>query len=512
MLEELLEVGTKLFEASDRLQQAGDKRRKCIADYFLSIEKCLRDSVEQLKNGQVPNGTWGELRVYARKLSNTVGKEIGTETAEELSLLLLSTAKNIPTDQDIPSIEAAAGKFKGLANTITTKQNDSPNSSTRRKILTHTAIGSAGLVGGLLLHQALSQNSTDNKSAKNDDSTSEDDFPSVSWDMHTFLGDSVRKTILFDAPQQVCDRVRKMTKDRFNITLKRTGGTTEEILQKISDGVIACGYAGIYYSTRKYKSLFFGCAIPFGLRPQEQTAWLNYKKNPDDELTFMQSIYKDKLNLNIIPFPAGAAGGQMGGWFKARVNSLDDLQDKVIRIPGLGADVLQKLGMTTHEQLGQTISMDEAIRRLKDGRFFAVEWTSPYDDLQLGLDKAAKFYYYPGWWEPSTTFDVQVNIDAWKKLPSNYQEIFKLACHQTYTSILTDYDQKNSLALEEIPQRGIELLRFSNDVLKAAEKQTNAVLDLYARQDDIFKEVYDEWRSFKKKIRKWSDLNKIERG
>jgi TRAP-type mannitol/chloroaromatic compound transport system substrate-binding protein len=512
MLEELLEVGTKLFEASDRLQQAGEKRRKCIADYLLSIEKCLRDSVEQLNNGQVPNGTWGELRVYARKLSNTVGKEIGTDTAEELSLLLLSTAKNIPTDQDIPSIEAAAGKFKGLANTITTRQNS--DSSTRRKILAYTTVGAAGLVGGLLLHQALSPNSTDNKSSVNGKSTGEDEFPSVSWNMHTFLGDSVRKTIIFDAPQQVCDRVRKMTKDRFNITLKRTGETTEEILQKISDGVIACGYGGIYYSTQKYKSLFFGCAIPFGLRPQEQTAWLNYKKNPDDELTFMQSIYKDKLNLNVIPFPAGATGGQMGGWFNAKLNSLDDLRGKVMRIPGLGADVLQKLGMTTHEHLGQTISMDEAIRRLEDGRFLAVEWTSPYDDLQLGLDKAAKFYYYPGWWEPSTTFDVQVNTDEWKKLPSNYQEIFKLACHETYTSILTDYDQKNSLALKEIQQKDkdkdIELLRFSNDILKAAKEQTNKILDLYAENDDVFNEVYDEWRSFKEKMRVWSDLNKLE--
>lgn len=462
MLEELLEVGTKLFEASDRLQQAGDKRRKCIADYFLSIEECLRDSVEQLKSGQVPNSKWGELKVYARKLSTTVGQEIGTETAEELSLLLLSTAKNIPTDQDIPSIEAAAGKFKGLAKTITTKP-PNPDSSTRRKILTYATVGTAGLVGGLLLNKALTQNPTDNKSSVNTNPTLEDEFPPVSWDMHTFLSDSVRKTILFDAPQQVCDRVRKMTKDRFDITLKRTG-KTEEILTQVSNGDIECGYNGIVYSTPKYRALFFGSAIPFGLSPQEHTAWLNYKKNPDDELTFMQSIYKDKLDLNVIPFPAGATGGQMGGWFKARVNSLHDLQGKVIRIPGLGAEVLQKLGMTTHEQLTQTMSMDEAIRRLKDGRFFAVEWTSPYDDLQLGLNEAAKFYYYPGWWEPSTTFDVQVNIDAWKKLPSNYQEIFKLACHQTYTSILSDYDQKNSLALEEIPQRGIELLRFSNDV------------------------------------------------
>jgi hypothetical protein len=218
MLEELLEVGTKLFEASDCLQQAGEKRRKCIADYFLNIEECLRDSVEQLKSGQIPNNKWGELKVYARKLPSTVGQEIGREVAEELSLLLLSTAKNIPTDQDISSIEAAAGKFKGLANTITTKQ--SGNNSARRKILTYAAIGTAGFAGGLLLNKASSQTSTDTSSG-NGQSANDNQFPIVSWEMHAFLSDSVRKTILFDAPQQVCDRVRKMTKDRFNITLKR---------------------------------------------------------------------------------------------------------------------------------------------------------------------------------------------------------------------------------------------------------------------------------------------------
>ena len=139
----------------------------------------------------------------------------------------------------------------------------------------------------------------------------------------------------------------------------------------------------------------------------------------------------------------------MGGWFKAKINSLDDLQDKIMRIPGLGADVVKRLGMRTHEEFGQ-ISVDEAIQRLKDGRFFAVEWTSPYDDLELGLSEASKFYYYPGWWEPSTTFDVQVNMDAWRKLPSNYQEIFKMACHDTYTSILAEYDQKSSFFTRRI--------------------------------------------------------------
>jgi TRAP-type mannitol/chloroaromatic compound transport system substrate-binding protein len=512
MLTELVEVVKILSEVSDRSQQGDEEKRKRIANYCLHIENCLQQSVDQLKNGKVPNSQWSELQSYAQHLPKTIGQDIGQQAATQLSSLLLKIAKNIPTNDDISSLEQAAGQFRGLANTIIVKSiatnNPTPESEnrspiTRRKFIIYTSYGTASFVGGFFLHKILPQ------SPWNNPFNDADKFPPVSWEMHTFLSDIFNKTILYHAPQQVCERVRKMTHGRFDITLKRTG-ETEEILRKVSAGDIQCGYSGVYYNTPKYRTLFFGCAIPFGLSPQEQTAWLHYKKNPNDELTFIQSIYREKLNLNVIPFPAGATGGQMGGWFKTKINSLGDLQNKVMRIPGLGADVWQKLGMTTQEQLGQPILIDEAIKRLKDGLFFAVEWTSPYDDIQLGLNEAAKFYYYPGWWEPSTTFDVQVNIDYWNKLPDSYQEIFQLACHETYISILTEYDYKNSLVLKEIPKKGVEMIRFNNDVLKAAEEQTKVLLELYAEQDPVFKEVYDEWRNFKDKIREWSKLTKIE--
>lgn len=512
MLTELVEVAKILSEVSDRSQQADEEKRKRIADYCLQIENCLQQSVDQLKNGNVPNRQWSELQSYAQHLSTTISQDIGQQAATQLSSLLLKIAKNIPTNDDISSLEQAAGQFRGLANTIIVQSLATNNATqpsknispiTRRKFIIYTSYGMASVVGGFFLHKILPQFPWNNPF--ND----ADKFPSVSWEMHTFLSNNVNKTILYHAPQQVCDRIRNMTQGRFDITLKRTG-ETEEILKKVSAGNIQCGYSGIYYNTEEYKALFFGCAIPFGLSPQEQTAWLHYKKDPNDELTFIQSIYRDKLNLNVIPFPAGATGGQMGGWFKEEINSLGSLKGKVMRIPGLGGDVLKALGMKTHDQLGQPISLDEAIKRLKNGRFFAVEWTSPYDDLQLGLSEAAKFYYYPGWWEPSTTFDVQVHIDAWEKLPSHYREIFRLACHETYTNILNEYDQKNSLALKELPEKNVQLRRFDDDLLKAAEQETKKLLDFYAQQNEVFKEVYDEWLNFKKNIRDWSKLTKIE--
>jgi TRAP-type mannitol/chloroaromatic compound transport system substrate-binding protein len=504
MLGELVEVVSKLFEVSDSLKQAKGEKRQRIVDYFYKIEECLLHSAEELRQGKVPHGKWGELRVYAWDLPNTIGKEIGEEKANELADLLKATISNPPDpndEGDIELIETAAGKFRGLAVTISAKSPKPPNHF-NRKIFISTAVGTvAGLTAGWLV----------GKSRSTPDVPPTDKFPRVSWKMQTFLNDSVKNTILFQAPEKVCNLIRTMTGDRFDITLERNG-KTEEILEKVSAGDIQCGYSGIYYSRLTYRPLFFGCAIPFGLTQQEQIAWLNYKKNPKDELTYIQSIYKDKLDLNIIPFPAGTTGGQMGGWFKGKVTSINDLKDKVMRIPGLGADVLQKLGMIPHVIVNPGISVDESVNRLRNGLFFAAEWTGPYDDMQLGLHQAAKFYYYPGWWEPSTTFDVQVNIDAWEKLPLHYQEIFKAACHQVYMNTLAEYEHKNSQALKELqkPNSGVELVKFSNEILKAAQGQTEMLLKLYADQDSDFKEVYEEWSKFKAQIRAWSKLNNID--
>lgn len=513
MLGELIEVAGKLFEFSDRLKQAEDKKRQSIEKYFSNIEQCLRDTAKQLKDGQVPHDKWEELKVYADELPNIIVDEIGKDQADKISSLLKITASKKPDINSIPEIEAAAGKFKGLVVIVSTghrppdtkpAKNSKLNLSLpifpgRRNFLWTSVGTAAGLTAGWFVGQNVK-------------------LPHWKWKMATFLKGNAKNLIIYQAPQMICDRIKEMTDGRFQIEINRDENTviqTEEILNKVSQGAIDCGYSGIYYNDDRYKVLFFGCAIPFGLTPQEQTAWLLYKQNPDDQLTFIQKIYSEKLNLNVIPFAAAATGGQMGGWFTKEVKTIQDFQGITMRIPGLGGEVLRKyFGVTLDKELpGGAIPIDKIADELDKGIINAAEWIGPYDDFQLGLHKVAKYYYYPGWWEPSTTFDVLVNKTAWEKLPSQYQEIFKAACLESYTKILAEYDTQNSQQLEELRQLEkvgkMQLVRFSPQILQASQEKTDELLKLYSAANTTFKEVYEEWNSFKNKIRDWSNLNKI---
>jgi TRAP-type mannitol/chloroaromatic compound transport system substrate-binding protein len=517
MLGELVDFVTKLFEFSDRWTEAEDKKRQSIKDYFRSIEQCLRDSAEQLKKGQVPHDKWAELQSYADKLPKTIIDEIGEDKARQLCNLLKITASNTPDKSYIESIEKAAGQFKALSvmaaighrpeNTEVEQKKSLLNfiSPSRRAFIWTTVGTSVGLTAGWLAGQNAGKNAGKNLS-----------MPLVKWKMVSLFGENTQNLIIYKVPQIISDRLKKVTDGRFTIDIDTNSAIqTEDILREVHRGTIQCGFSGIYYIQDRYQVLFFGCAIPFGLSPQEHSAWLLYKKNPNDELSFMQRVYSEKLELNVIPFPVAATGGQMGGWFKQEIHSVADFNGLTMRLPGLGGEILRTyFGAIIDRNLpGGAIPIDKIKGELAKDTIKAAEWIGPYDDYQLELHEVAKYYYYPGWWEPSTTFDVLVNKSEWDKLPPKYQKIFKAVCLETYTKILAEYDIKNSEVLQKLRNLeklgNIQLVRFSDQILQEAQNKTNALLKLYSSKNTIFKEVYSEWNSFKNRIRDWSNLNKI---
>jgi TRAP-type mannitol/chloroaromatic compound transport system substrate-binding protein len=318
----------------------------------------------------------------------------------------------------------------------------------------------------------------------------------------------------------ISKRIADITDNNFKINVISSGGSTELILKDVGSSTkYECGFSGIYYETKENRALYFGCAIPFGLSPHEQTAWLSYKEDDNDDLTLIQKLYQD-LGLNIIPFPAAATGGQMGGWFREELTTPESLTGKRMRIPGLGAKVFQKLGVRPDSDVyPKALLPQEIAPELEKGKsnnkqaLDAAEWIGPYDDIRLNLDKAgAKYYYYPGWWEPSTTFDVQVNIDAWKSLSNEYQAIFKHACKEIYDDILTKYVTKNSRDLKILIKRKIHVQRFPDKILKVAKTKTDELLAEYDDNGkDQFKTVHNKWKEFRQAHRDWSKYTDITR-
>ena len=321
-------------------------------------------------------------------------------------------------------------------------------------------------------------------------------LPTVRWRMATSWPQSL---IIYTGPETIAKRIKEMTDGRFIITPSQAGELTgaTEVLDAVQTGSVQCGHTASYFYIGKNPALAFATSVPFGLTAQQQNAWLYHGEGQKT----MQEIYDD---FNIIYFPAGNSGTQMGGWFKRQINSVADLKGLKMRIPGLGGKVMSRLGVNV-----QVLPGGEIYLALERGAIDAAEWIGPYDDEKLGLNKAAQFYYYPGWWEPGSTLDVLVNRGAWEKLPEEYKQIFKTAAYEANMDMLAKYEALNGEALTKLTNSGTKLVAYSNDILTAAQKASIEELEESASKDATFKKVYEQWKGFRDKLYNWNRVNEL---
>ena len=167
--------------------------------------------------------------------------------------------------------------------------------------------------------------------------------------------------------------------------------------------------------------------------------------------------------FNLRAFPVGNTGVQMGGWFNREINTLDDFSGLVMRMPGLGGEVLRRLEVTVKALPG-----GEIFQALKTGAIDATEWVGPYNDLAFGLHQAAKYYYWPGWHEPGTTLEGMVNKQALEALPADLQAVVAYACQAANDDMFSEFTARNSQALKTlVNEHGVQLRRFSDEPLGA---------------------------------------------
>ncbi len=324
-------------------------------------------------------------------------------------------------------------------------------------------------------------------------------LPTIDWQMATSWPPSL--DTIFGGAQTVAARVAAMTGGKFNITARAAGELAPglEVLNVVEQGAVPIGHTASYYYIGKSPATAFGTALPFGFTDRQQNAWL-YEAGG---LNLMQRFYADKFG--VIQFPAGNTGVQMGGWFNKEITSVADLQGLKMRIPGLGGQVMNKLGVNV-----QVLPGGEIFQALQTGAIDAAEWVGPYDDQKLGFHKVTKFYYYPGWWEPGPSLEIQINIGEFNKLPEEYQEVLKTAAYEANLTMMSRYDAKNPAALQSLmSEADVTLQPFPDDVMEASEAASFELFDGFAAADTDFGSIFKEWKVFRDAIQPWHRIAEL---
>ena len=366
----------------------------------------------------------------------------------------------------------------------------------RRKFLTKTLTNTAlGAIGATALGACTSE-SQQRKSVTIPNTPNIDvNQPLIRWRMATSWPKSLQ--ILFEAADLLCQQVNIMTNGRFVITPYAAGELTDglKVLQAVQDNIVECGHTASYYYLDYGSALAFGTTLPFGLTASQQNAWLYYGGG----LEAMRKLYQD---LGIVNFPGGNTGTQMGGWFKQEVKTIADFKGLRMRVPGLGGKILQRLGVEIQSLPGNRI-----FTALEQNIIDAAEWKNPHADQTLGLNKVAPYYYYPGWWEPGTSYEFQINLAEWNKLPVEYQEIFQAAATDVNTKMLAKFNAVNGKVLEQLVLTGTKLLPFSSEILQASYKEAFAMYEEMATEDENFRNLYLQWQKFRNQIYAWNEIN-----
>ena len=298
---------------------------------------------------------------------------------------------------------------------------------------------------------------------------------------------------LFGTADLFAKQIGDMSGGKFTVTTHAAGELMPAlgVLDGVSTGTVEMAQTASYYFFGKDPTYALDCAIPFGLNQRQMNAWM-YEGNG---LKLMREFF---AKVNVVNFPMGNTGAQMGGWYRKKIKSVADLKGLKFRVGGFGGQVLAKLGVVP-----QNIPAGEIYQALEKGTIDAAEFVGPYDDLKLGLNKVAPYYYYTAWWEGGPQVSLYVNQKAYDGLNPEYKAMIAAASTAAGVDLVAKYDYRNPGALKQLVAGGAKLERFPNDMMVAAFKAANEVYDELNATNPAWKKIYSDLITWRRDANLW---------
>ncbi len=270
-----------------------------------------------------------------------------------------------------------------------------------------------------------------------------------------------------------------------------------EVFNAVSTGAVQAGWDWIgYWGGTVPVSGLMG-AMPFGPTPEVFLGWMWEGGGRE----ILQKAY-DPFNVQV--FPCHLTAPEPGGWFNKEINSTEDFKGMKMRISGLGGKVLNNLGAST-----QLIPGGEIFVALERGRIEATEFSLPIIDQSLGFQNVAKYYYFPGWHQPSSWNSLIINKDVYNKFTDLEKQQLEVACKANVVYTMSVAPAAQIPVLEKFKSQGTDVRRFPPKVLQALQAESAKVLAAEAQNDPIFKEAYESLLNYMNSVNQWHNLQSL---
>lgn len=267
----------------------------------------------------------------------------------------------------------------------------------------------------------------------------------------------------------------------------------KEILDAVASGKVNSGYSTAGYWQGKIPAASLFSSVPFGPEAGEYMAWLYYGNG----LKLYQEMY-DTAGYNVHVIPCAIISPETSGWFRKPINKVEDLKGLNMRFFGLGAKVMENLGVGTVQ-----LPAGEIFGALEKGAIDATEFSQPAIDQRLGLHKIAKYNYFPGWHQQATIFELLINGDTWKKMSDSQRALLNLTCKASMAQSIAEGEALQFDVMAKAKDYGVEIRYWSPEMLKTFEDNWNIVADKMMKEDKFFNKVYSDLKAFREKYDLW---------
>ena len=301
--------------------------------------------------------------------------------------------------------------------------------------------------------------------------------------------------ILGPAELRTVDYIKRLSNGSIDIKFFEPGALVpgSQYFDAVGSGSLDAAWTAAGYFTGKDIAFAMFTTVPFGPDYGEFMAWFEYGGGNE----IMKELH---AKYNIVALNCSVIPPEASGWFRKEINSAEDFKGLKMRFFGLGANVMQKMGVAT-----QLLQAGEIFQALQLGTIDATEFSMPTMDLTLGFHQVAKFYYFPGWHQQTSVGQLYISKKKWEELSPHQKDVVELGCKAQMVTEYAEAEAKQFGAMNELKAKGVNIKRWSPEILKAMEVKWEEVVKEESAKSENFKKVWESYSKFRKDYAIWKD-------